>query len=177
MAILASPQGRFSDNCAKENKKRLMSLRTVLAGLLACCCSCPALAKEPAQVWLDPGFFSYHFKDENYRENNYGFGVGVFMAPEHGFLAGTFLNSDDERSRYGGYHWRPWDWSPAGLSVRAGLVFGLIDGYSNTNDGGWFPIIVPTLSVEYGHFGVNLSIAPHPDNGTALALQLRLRVW
>jgi hypothetical protein len=157
-----------------ENESRML-LRLALAGLLAC--SFPARAQEPVQVWIDPGFFSYHFQEGNYRQDNYGFGVGVFVAPEHGFLAGTFFNSNDERSRYVAYHWRPWGWNPGGVSVRAGLAFGFIDGYSNTNDGFWFPIVLPALSAEYGHFGVNFLIAPHPHNGTAVALQFRLRVW
>lgn len=153
-----------------------MLLRLALAGLLAC--SCAARAQERIQVWLDPGFLSYHFKDANYRQDNWGFGVGVFVAPEHGFVAGTFINSNNERSHYGGYHWRPLRWgNPAGLSMRAGLVFALVDGYSNTNNGGGFPAVLPTLTAEYGHFGINLGIAPHPHNGTALGLQLRLRVW
>jgi hypothetical protein len=155
-------------------------LRAAFSCLIACLFAwrpCVALAKEPVQVWLDPGFFSYHFKEGNYRQDNYGIGVGVFFAPEHGVIAGTFLNSDDERSRYAAYHWRPWHRNYGKLDVRAGLALGLIDGYSNTNDGDWFPIILPILTAEYGYFGVNLSIAPHPENGTAIALQLRLRVW
>jgi hypothetical protein len=155
-------------------------LRAAFACLLACLFAwrpCVALAKESVQVWLDPGFFSYHFEEGNYRQDNYGLGVGVFVAPEHGFIAGTFLNSDDERSRYAAYHWRPWHWNYGELVVRAGFAVGLIDGYSNTNAGDWFPIILPILTAEYGYFGVNLSIAPHPENGTAIALQLRLRVW
>ena len=152
-----------------------MRFGIALASLLAC--SSAALAREPVQVWLDPGFLSYHFSEGNYRQDNYGLGVGVFVSPEHGFIAGTFLNSNDERSHYGAYHWRPWLWNPAGIDVRAGLVLGLIDGYSNTNNGHWFPIILPTLSAEYGRFGVNFSFVPHPNNGSALALQLRFRVW
>jgi len=152
-------------------------LRAAFACLLALC-SCAALAEDNSvQVWLDPGFFSYHFSDADFRQNNYGVGVGVFVAPEHGFLAGTFLNSNDERSHYAAYHWRPWGRTTGDLSVRAGFAFGAIDGYSNTSNGGWFPVILPALSAEYGHFGANLILAPHPKNGTALALQLRLRVW
>ena len=161
-----------------ENKN--LMLRAVFACLLACVLAfgaCAVPAQEPVQVWLDPGFFSYHFKDGNYRQDNYGIGVGVFVAPEHGFIAGTFFNSDDERSRYLGYHWRPLDWNPWGISVRGGLVFALVDGYSNTNDGHAFPVVIPALTVEYRRVGANFLIAPHPHNGTAIALQLRLRVW
>jgi hypothetical protein len=152
-----------------------MLLRLALAALLAG--SCAAHAGEPVQVWIDPGFFSYHLKEGDYRQDNYGVGVGVFVAPEHGFLVGTFFNSNDERSHYVAYHWRPWGWNPAGVNVRAGLAFGFMDGYSNTNNGHWFPVVLPALSAEYGHLGANLIFAPHPRNGTALALQLRLRVW
>jgi|RhiMethySRZTD1v2_1073278.scaffolds.fasta_scaffold1428700_2 hypothetical protein len=157
-----------------ENKE--LMLRAAFACLLALC-PCAALADAPVQVWLDPGFFSYHFKEGDYRQDNYGLGVGVFFAPEHGVLAGTFLNSNDERSHYAAYHWRPWGWNPAGISVRAGLAFGFIDGYSNTNHGHWFPVVLPALSAEYGRLGATFLFAPHPRNGTALALQLRLRVW
>ena len=125
-----------------------------------------------------PVYSFVHFKEGDFRQNNYGLGVGVFVSPEHGFVGGSFINSNDERSRYGGYHWRPLHWgNPAGLNVRAGLVFALVDGYSNTNNGHWFPAILPALTAEYGHFGANLSLAVNPHNGTALGLQLRLRVW
>jgi hypothetical protein len=133
---------------------------------------------QGTQVWLNPGFFSHHLKrDQDYRQDNYGFGAEVFVAPRHGFLAGSFINSNRERSRYGGYHWRPWHWRPAGVNLSAGFVFGLVDGYSNTNHGDWFPVVLPVLSAEYGHFGANLSFIPHPSNGAALALQFKLRVW
>ena len=158
-------------------RKKFM-LRMALACLLLACSSAPRAGEsEPVQVWLDPGFLSYHFKDENYRQDNWGFGVGVFIAPEHGFIAGTFLNSNDERSHYAAYHWRPLGWNPAGVSVRAGLALGLIDGYANTNDGHWFPFVLPALTAEYGRLGANFLIGPAPNGRSALALQLRLRVW
>ena len=163
-----------SGRTCKEYEK--LMLRTVFACLLAW--SSTALAdSEPVQVWIDPGFFSYHFNGGDYRQDNWGFGVGVFVAPEHGFIAGTYLNSDDERSRYAAYHWRPLHWDYGALDVRAGLVLGVIDGYSNTNNGHWFPMALPTLTTEYGRFGANFTIAPNPHHGTAIALQLRLRVW
>ena len=56
-------------------------------------------------------------------------------------------------------------------------LFALLDGYSNTNDGDAFPVVLPVLTVEYGRLGANFLITPHPQNGTAIALQLRLRVW
>src|SRR5690606_3536681 len=72
----------------------------------------PAAAAETGdpglQIWVNPGMFSHHEKDDReYREKNYGLGVEAFFTPRHGVLAGTFMNSNDERSRYLGYHWRP----------------------------------------------------------------------
>jgi hypothetical protein len=150
-------------------------LRIALAGLLAC--SSAALAEEPTKVWLNPGVYSHHLKEGDYREDNYGIGAEVYVAPQHGFLAGSYINSNYERSRYAGYHWRPWLWKPGGVNLRTGFVFAVVDGYSNTNHGKWFPAVVPALSAEYGPYGVNLTFVPNPNNGSALALQLKLQIW
>jgi hypothetical protein len=139
----------------------------------------PASAQEgnATQVWLNPGAFTHHFKNGDYREDNYGIGAEVFVAPQHGFLAGSFINSNRERSRYAGYRWRPWLWKPAGLDLRPGVVFAMFDGYSNTNNGNWFPAAFPSLSAEHGPFGADLTLIPNPRNGSAIALQLKLQVW
>ena len=129
------------------------------------------------QVWLNPGVFTHHFKDEDFREDNYGFGAEVALRPQHALLAGSFINSNHERSRYAGYYWRPWEWKPAGVSVKPGLVFALFDGYSNTHHGDWFPAVLPSLSAEYGIFGANVAFLANATNGAAIALQLKLRVW
>lgn len=138
-----------------------------------------ALAQDNVtKVWLNPGVYSHHFKrDQDYREENYGIGAEVLFRPQHGLLAGSFINSNRERSRYAGYHWRPWQWKPAGVSVSTGLVFALIDGYSNHNQSAWFPALFPALSAEYGVYGTNLTFIPNSKNGSALALQLKMLVW
>jgi hypothetical protein len=137
-----------------------------------------AAGQSGPQVWLNPGMFSHHFRDDqDYREKNYGAGIELFITPRHGFLAGSFLNSNDERSRYVGYHWRPWQRQAAGIDFSGGLAFALIDGYSNTRDGKTFAVVLPALSAEYGVLGAHLIFIPHPKNASALALQLRLRVW
>jgi hypothetical protein len=147
-----------------------------LAALLAT----PALAlaqEVPPKIWINPGLFSHHFREGDFRQDNYGPGVEVAISPQHAFLAGSFINSDRERSRYAGYYWRPWRWERGGIEFGAGAIFALIDGYSTTNAGDWFPAAVPALSVEYGFLGGNIAFIPHPKNGAALALQLKLRVW
>lgn len=147
----------------------------VAAGIVALT---PAARADNLQVWVNPGTFSHHFeRDQNYREKNYGVGGEVFITPRHGLLACSFINSNDERSRYAGYHWRPLQLESGGITFSAGLAFALIDGYSNTRRGRAFPVVVPTLSTEYGVLGAHLIFAPHPKNSSALALQLRLRVW
>ena len=60
------------------------------------------------QVWLNPGFFSWHFnRSLDLREDNWGVGVEAAFAPEHAVMAGSFINSDDDRSNYVAYLWRP----------------------------------------------------------------------
>jgi hypothetical protein len=137
----------------------------------------PACAQDHPAVWLNPGLFTHHFRAGDYREDNYGLGVELRVAPAHSFIGGSFINSDRERSHYAGYYWRPWRTDAAGVELSAGLAFMAIDGYSNTNNGNWFPVLFPTLSAEYKRIGANLIYVPGSNNGSALSLQLKLRVW
>jgi antimicrobial peptide resistance and lipid A acylation protein PagP len=153
-------------------------MRRLLQALLAAAATGAfAGGGDGPQVWLNPGMYSHHFRQGDYRQDNYGIGAEVIVAPEHGLIAGNFINSNRERSRYAGYHWRPWQWQPADIELRTGLILALIDGYSNTNHGDWFPVAFPTLSAEYRMFGANLIFIPASKNGAVLALQLKLRVW
>jgi hypothetical protein len=153
------------------------SLLRATLGILAT--ASPALAQDASapKVWLNPGAFTHPFKSGDYREDNYGLGAELFLEQQHGILAGNFINSNRERSRYAGYHWRPWLWQPMGVSVSPGFVFAMFDGYSNTNNGNWFPAVFPSVSAEYGNYGANLTLIPNPRNGSAIALQLKLQVW
>jgi len=133
---------------------------------------------EPSfQIWLNPGFLSYHSdRSQDYREGNIGFGAEAVFAPDHGFFAGTFLNSDDVRSRYGMYQWRPLHWQLKTVSVSGGLVAGLMDGYPR-NDRGWFFGALPVFFFEGERLGANFVIVPRSDSDHWLvALQLKLRV-
>ncbi len=166
---------------AGEHNRPVPMLRCA-ALLLAILFGAPAAAAEPEepglQVWINPGMFSRHTKqDRDYREDNYGLGIDVFFTPRHGVLAGSFLNSNDERSHYLGYHWRPLQLPIGRLRLSAGLAFALIDGYSDVRDGKAFPIMLPALSTEYRRIGAHLIFIPHPKHASAIALQVRLRVW
>jgi hypothetical protein len=150
----------------------------IAALVLASAASAAGAADDAMKIWVNPGWQSYHFdRSQDFREENYGLGAEVLLAPEHGFVAGTLINSNRERSRYGGYQWRPLRWQLAGVSVSGGLVFALIDGYPKVRAGGWFPALVPVLAVEYSFYGANVIFIPNSSNGSALGLQLKLRVW
>ena len=80
-----------------------------------------ASSEDYPQVWLNPGFLSYHAdREADFRENNIGFGVEAVFAPDHGFVAGNFINSQNFRSRYAMYEWRPLHWQPSGINISAG---------------------------------------------------------
>ncbi|MGH8641361.1 MAG: hypothetical protein ACRET6_06605 [Burkholderiales bacterium] len=161
-----------------------MTTHSLLFRVLAALCAtlCCAHAAEPGfspQVWLNPGFYSYHFdRDADLRENNTGLGVEVLLAPDHGLMAGTFMNSNDARSYYAGYQWRPLHWQPPHVHISAGIAISAIDGYPY-RDGGWFLSLLPLLIIESRWVGVNFSVVPTIKdrlNG-AIAVQIKLRVW
>jgi hypothetical protein len=160
-----------------------------LARLLALCCSAGAaagLAAEtptPAtypQVWLNPGLYSYHLdRNKGHRDNNIGFGGEVAVRADHVVFAGTFVNSDGARTRYGAYEWRPLHWRLAGLAMGAGIIIGAFDGYPRYRNGGWFVAPMPAFAVEGRRLGLNVAIIPTiPDRVSgAISFQVKLRVW
>jgi len=137
-------------------------------------------AEFSRQVWLSPGIYSRHFdRDKNLRDGNPGLGIEVALARDHAVMAGTFINSNDARTRYGAYEWRPLHWQWAGLNVGAGIIVSAFDGYPNYHNGGWFVAPLPVVSIEGKRFGVNLSVLPTIENRLdgAIAIQFKLRVW
>jgi hypothetical protein len=136
-----------------------------------------AAPAEPwPQVWLNPGFYSYHFdRNADLRENNIGFGAEVVLAKDHALMAGTFINSDRQRSHYGAYELRGLHWQVVGAEVSAGFALALFDGYKS---GGGF-VVLPILAIEVGRVGMDLSIVPTvPDSVRgAVVFEVKLRVW
>ena len=132
------------------------------------------------QVWLNPGIYSQHFdSSKGLRNGNIGFGAEVKVAVDHGLMAGTFINSNNHRTRYGAYQWLPWHWQWKGVQISSGVVVGAFDGYPNYRNGAWFVAPVPVLAIEGATMGVNLTLIPTVANrfDGALALQFKLRVW
>ena len=155
----------------------------LLAGALLVCASMlasHALADDfSQQVWLNPGVLSHHFqRDRNLREDNAGFGAEVVLAREHAIMAGTFINSERERSRYAGYLWRALHWQLSGVDVNAGIAVAAFDGYPRMRDGGWFAVPLPLLSIEGRYLGANLTVVPTIGDRLhgAIAVQFKLRV-
>jgi hypothetical protein len=144
-----------------------------------------AHAEDPAtdngiHVWLTPGFFSYHFeRDQDLRGDNFGFGAEIAKTDDWRLTFGSFINSERERSRYGGVQWRPLHWQFTGAGVHVGLVIAAIDGYPRMQDGGWFAFAMPLVAIEGDRLGVNLSVVPTiPDRlHGAFIVQFKLRVW
>lgn len=132
------------------------------------------------QVWLNPGTFSIHFdRDKDLREDNTGIGAELTLAENHALAAGSFINSNRRRSRFGAYYWRPLHWQPAGIKVHAGIAAGAFDGYPNYRNGAWFPAALPMIAIEGERAGVNIFFVPTIKNRLdgAVAVQFKLRVW
>lgn len=154
---------------------------------IACCAIVTSFASQsarseepPAQVWVNPGFYSQHLKSGGrFRSDNWGVGAEVTFAPDHSMMAGSFINSDGMRSRYGAYWWRPLHWKFGDVGVHAGVVAAALDGYPNYRNGGWYVAPIPAVAIEGGRIGANVMIVPTIKNRVqgAVAIQLKLRVW
>lgn len=132
------------------------------------------------QVWINPGIYSYHFdSSKNLRNNNIGLGAEVLLARDHVLMGGTFINSNDARTHYAAYEWRPLHWQYAGVDIGAGIAIGAFDGYPNYRNGAWFVAPLPMLAIEGKTFGANISLIPTVANrfDGALAIQVKIRVW
>lgn len=160
-----------------------------LAALVLLSCTCLARAADVSsqdressgvQVWINPGVYSYHFnRNAGYRNDNVGFGAEVLVARDHGFMAGSFINSDRERSHFAAYEWRPLHGAIDTVGVGGGIAFAAFDGYPRYHSGGWFLAPLPVVSFEGRYLGLNVSAVPTIKDRLhgALMFQLKLRVW
>jgi len=131
--------------------------------------------KPVNELWLNPGFYSYHFqRNKGFNDSNFGLGGEYRYSTTGSVTLGVFENSDRETSRYAGWYWQPLGLGP----VRLGAIAGAIDGYPMWN-GGWFIAVIPTASIEYKNIGANLMFIPGYKDKLygAITLQLKLRVF
>jgi len=132
--------------------------------------------KPISELWLNPGFYSYHFqKDKGLNNSNFGLGGEYRYSTVSSITLGVFDNSDRQASHYAGWYWQPLEMGP----VRAGVVIGAIDGYPKMLNGGWFLAAIPVASIENHNFGANILFMPSYKDRLygAISFQLKLRVY
>ena len=128
-----------------------------------------------ADVWLNPGFYGYHFdKEKNLNNHNHGFGVEVSVNKTYSLTAGVFENSNRATSHYVGAYVMPFQIG----AFKAGAAVGAFDGYPKMREGGWFPAVVPTMAIEGRRVGLNVFLIPKIGDkvNSALAFQLKFNI-
>jgi hypothetical protein len=132
--------------------------------------------KPVSELWLNPGFYSFHFqKDKGLNNNNLGLGVEYRYSTVGSITLGFINNSDRQTSHYAG-----WYWQPVGMgSVHLGAVVGAMDGYPRMLNGGWFLAVIPTASIEYKKFGANIMFVPSYKDRLygAISVQLKVKMY
>ena len=153
-----------------------LMLSTALPGAKASGFISIAEPKPISELWLNPGFYSYHLqKDKGFNNSNFGLGGEYRFTTTSAAMLGIFDNSDRQTSRYIAWLWQPLTSGP----VRFGAVVGAIDGYPHMLNGGWFVAVIPTASFEYKNIGANLLFVPSYKDRLygAISLQLKFRVY
>ncbi len=156
------------------------SLGVACLAIPAILASAGARGEEIRTVWVNPGFYSQHFKSSaQFRSNNLGVGAEVALSADHAVMAGSFINSDGMRSQYGAYWWRPLHWKFSQAGVHAGIVAAALNGYPNYRNGDWFVAPIPAIAIEGDRVGANVMIVPTIKNRVqgAIAVQIKVRVW
>lgn len=132
--------------------------------------------KSKSEFWINPGMYSYHFqKDQNLNNNNWGIGLEYRFNTVASATIGNYKNSDNGHSSYAGIYYQPIAIGP----LKVGIVAGGFNGYQSTNNGGWFPVVLPAITVEEGRFGANIFFIPTVGdrvNG-AISLQLKVKIY
>jgi hypothetical protein len=128
---------------------------------------------EKNDLWLNPGLYSYHFdRNKDFNSVNYGFGAEYRFSSVASLTVGAYRNSYYYPSNYIGAYWQPIAIGP----VNIGVVAGGFNGYSNTNNGGWFPAVLPALTIEGDTIGLNILVIPTIPNRVSGSLSFQLKV-
>ena len=129
--------------------------------------------QSKSELWVNPGMYSYHFqKDQNLNSNNWGIGLEYRFHTVASATIGNFKNSDNGHSSYAGVYYQPFAIGP----VKFGVVAGGFNGYQSTNNGGWFPAVLPALTLEESRFGANLFLIPTVGDRVHGAISLQIKV-
>lgn len=128
--------------------------------------------QSKSELWINPGIYSYHFQqDQNLNGNNWGFGIEYRFNTIASVTIGNYRNSDNAHSSYAGIYYQPISIGP----MRVGIVAGGFNGYQSTNNGGWFPAVLPVLTIEEGRLGANLFFIPTVGDRVHGAISLQLK--
>lgn len=129
---------------------------------------------DASRLWINAGFYSAHFDtNKGLRNANPGIGFEYRIDDTWSATAGRFRNSNDVNSNYVGAYYQPWTWA----GVKLGVVAGAFNGYPNAYQGGWFPALIPTASLEGQHWGLNVALVPPLKDRLygAVSFQLKYR--
>ena len=128
---------------------------------------------EKNTLWINPGLYSYHFdQNRDFNSVNYGLGLEYQFSTVASITVGTYRNSYYQTSNYVGAYWMPLAVDPFHL----GVVAGGFNGYSNTQNGGWFPAMLPVISIEGEWVGLNLIVIPSIADRVAGSLSFQLKI-
>lgn len=147
---------------------------SVLGMALCASASAQALDLDLRKAWINPGFYSYHLqRDKDLNNVNTGLGFELPLTDTYSVTAGVFHNSDRATSHYVGVYAMPYRLGP----FKAGAVIGGFNGYPRAFDGGWFPAILPVISMEGRQLGLNISFVPTVGDKLhgAVSFQLKYR--
>jgi hypothetical protein len=125
--------------------------------------------------WVDSGFLTAHFnRDKNLNGENHGLAAEYRFSGTMAATAGRFYNSDRAWSNYAGLIWQPYAIGP----LRLGAAVAAFNGYPHMREGGWFPAVIPTLTVDYRRVGVNIGIVPSYKDRLygGISVQLKFRL-
>jgi hypothetical protein len=133
-------------------------------------------SKPLTELWLNLGFYSYHFqKEKDLNNRDFGLGGEYRFSTVSSVTLGLIDNSKRKTTHYAG-----WYWQPVGMGkVRLGAVAGAMDGYPNMRNGGWFVSVIPTASFEFNNVGLNLMYIPSYQDKIygSISVQLKLKVF
>lgn len=140
----------------------------------------PTSTVLPARTWVSVGVGSQHFQNASqYNQKNLGLGLEIPFQAEWLPVAdaravlGFFRNSERARSIYAGAFLFPF--AKPQDAIKFGALVGLINGYERANNGGFFPLLVPTLAYEQSGFGANLFLVP-PVAGIPATFALQVKM-
>lgn len=125
-----------------------------------------------ANMWVNLGGVSRHFDTGNtqFNEVNNGFGLEVGVKGVT-VSAGVYHNSIARESRYAMVE----KILASARQFGVGLSIGTLDGYY-FRDGGFFPVILPTLRWDGDMIGMRMLFVPPVDDKVTAAIALQFRI-